>query len=122
MARYRKRTALPRAEGQNLAFHEWKRGDALKRNTLGVEEPLVEAEIFLPEIILVPLLAFDGDGYRLGYGGGYFDRTMRALRETAHPPQFIGVAYGLQEVEQVPIDDGDEKLDGILTEFGVSMF
>lgn len=124
MARYNKRTALPRAQDdKTLQFHAWQRGDALKRHaTLGIDEPLPDADMFLPAIVLVPLLAFDGDGYRLGYGGGYYDRTMRAMRAAADAPLFIGAAYGMQEIARVPVGEEDEPLDGILTETGVSMF
>ncbi len=92
------------------------------RHPLGVEEPLPTTPAIMPEIILVPLLAFDGEGYRLGYGGGYYDRTMEAMRRFETPPKFIGVAYGMQEIDQVPTGEYDQKLDGILTELGVSMF
>ena len=123
MGRYRKTTALPCVmPDKSLLFRQWRPGDALMRHALGMEEPTADAPTLLPEIILVPLLAFDGDGYRLGYGGGYYDRTMQALREVEKPPLFIGVAYSLQEVEQVPTGAEDQPLDGILTEFGVSMF
>lgn len=123
MAPYKKITALPRIHGERLQFHRWNRQDPLERHgELGMQEPLAQAEILLPAIVLVPTLAFDAAGYRLGYGGGYYDRTMRALRTAPRPPQFIGVAYGVQEIDQLPIDAHDEPLDGILTELGVSMF
>lgn len=123
MARFDKQTALPRmTEQKTLQFRRWRIGDALVRHALGVQEPAPNSVAMIPEIILVPLLAFDGEGYRLGYGGGYYDRTMEAMRRFEHPPQFIGVAYSMQEVDQVPSSDGDQRLDGILTELGVSMF
>jgi 5-formyltetrahydrofolate cyclo-ligase len=123
MARFNKQTALPaiRTDG-SLLYRRWSIGDRLVRHPLGMEEPAAEALEITPEIILVPLLAFDGEGYRLGYGGGYFDRAMQSLRTTATPPKFIGVAYSMQEVEMVPTDESDQPLDGILTELGVSMF
>ena len=71
---------------------------------------------------LVPLLAYDSKGYRLGYGGGYYDATMAAMRRFETPPLFIGVGYSMQELERVPTHEGDQRLDGILTELGVSMF
>lgn len=123
MARFEKRTALPHLTPEkSMIFREWKLGDPLIRHAMGMEEPKAEATEFIPEIILTPLIAFDGDGYRLGYGGGYYDRTMEALRALEKPPLFIGVAFSLQEVEQVPTDANDAPLDGILTELGVSMF
>ena len=124
MARFEKQTALPFITPENsLIFRAWKLGDALTRHaTLGMEEPTPDAPIVQPEIILVPLLAFDGEGYRLGYGGGYYDRMIAAAREAENPPQFIGVGYSMQEVDQVPTDAHDHPLDGVLTELGVSMF
>jgi len=123
MARYRKTTALPCVmPDKTLVFRQWQVGDALTRNSMGIEEPNPDAPAMVPEVILVPLLAFDGDGYRLGYGGGYYDRTIEHFRTLEKPPLFVGVAYSMQEVEQVPTEATDQPLDGILTEFGVSMF
>jgi 5-formyltetrahydrofolate cyclo-ligase len=125
MQRFAKISALPRMHGANepLTFHAWQRGDALVRHsTLGVEEPDPDAAKLVPDVILVPTLAFDGDGYRLGYGAGYYDRTLAALRSEASPPLCIGVAYSIQEVEHVPTSDHDQPLDGIITEHGVSIF
>ena len=70
----------------------------------------------------MPLLAFDARGYRLGYGGGYYDRSMKALRHMGIAPLFFGVAYSQQEVPALPAEAHDQKLDGILTEKGVSLF
>jgi 5-formyltetrahydrofolate cyclo-ligase len=123
MARFQKQSALPiMMPDKSLRFRSWRPGDALARHALGVEEPLESAHEITPAIILVPLLAFDGDGYRLGYGGGYYDRTMAHFRALPNPPLFIGVGYSLQEIEQVPNEPHDAPLDGILTELGVSMF
>ncbi|MDX2095102.1 MAG: 5-formyltetrahydrofolate cyclo-ligase [Alphaproteobacteria bacterium] len=123
MARYDKQTALPclTADGA-LLYRAWKPGDPLIRHPLGMEEPTADAAPVTPAIILVPLLAFDGAGYRLGYGGGYYDRSITTHRALEKPPLFIGVAYSLQEVAHVPTDAHDQPLDGILTELGVSMF
>ena len=124
MERFNKQTSLPCiTEEKTLIFREWKRHDPLLRHpTLGMEEPLAHAPMTLPAIILVPLLAFDSDGYRLGYGGGYYDRTMERLRQRDTPPLFIGVGYSIQEIDQVPTGEHDAPLDGVLTELGVSMF
>ena len=123
MARFEKATALPCVTlEKTLVYHQWTLGDALARHALGMKEPLADTPEITPAIILVPLLAFDGEGYRLGYGGGYYDRTMAASRAMNKPQQFIGVAYSMQEVEQVPTDEADQPLDGVLTELGVSMF
>lgn len=123
MARFNKTTALPWVTPEkSLLFREWKIGDPLERHTLGMEEPLASAPEITPAVVLVPLVAFDGEGYRLGYGGGFYDRTISQFREIKQPPLFIGVAYSMQEVDQVPTDEHDHPLDGILTELGVSMF
>ena len=123
MAKFNKRTALPRIAESVLAFHRWGKSDPLRRHPdFGSEEPLATAEPMLPAIVLVPLLAFDGAGNRLGYGGGFYDRTMHQLRDLPDAPLFIGAAYSIQELPTVPTDENDEQLDGILTEHGVSMF
>lgn len=124
MARYHKDTALPSmTEQKTLQFRRWQLGDPLQRHaTLGIEEPLPTAPAIIPQVVLVPLLAFDGDGYRLGYGGGYYDRTIALMRRFETPPLFVGAAYSMQEIDEVPSDAHDMPLDGILTELGVSMF
>ena len=123
MARYEKQTALPCVTPEkSLQFRAWAQGDPLTRHALGMEEPTGDAPEITPDIILVPLLAFDGEGYRLGYGGGYYDRTIERLRGQGKPPLFIGVGFSMQEVDQVPTSAHDAPLDGILTELGVSMF
>lgn len=123
MGRFGKQMALPTmTEQKALQFRKWRPGDPLVRHHMGVEEPPNTAPALIPAVVLVPLMAFDGDGYRLGYGGGFYDRTIAIMRKFAHPPLFIGVAYSMQEIEQVPVGEHDARLDGILTELGVSMF
>ncbi len=124
MQRFGKIGSLPCLTDQGmLQFRRWRRGDPLVRHhQLNVQEPLPTAETLIPAVVLVPLLAFDGDGFRLGYGAGYYDRTIAMMRLFEHPPLFIGVAHSGQEIEQVPTEPHDVPLDGILTELGVSMF
>ncbi len=123
MARFDKQTALPCiTEKKILQFRAWKPGEPLTRHPMGPEEPLATAPALLPTLVLVPLLAFDAGGGRLGYGGGLYDRTMEAMRRFEHPPLFVGVAVSAQELDAVPMDTHDQPLDGILTELGVSMF
>jgi 5-formyltetrahydrofolate cyclo-ligase len=124
MLPYRKITSLPRIQAPNsaLIFHQWQPGDALTRHALGHHEPNETAEIISPKIVLTPLLAFDEAGNRLGYGGGYYDYTMQHLREKDPATLFIGIAFSLQEVAHIPTQKHDCKLDGILTEQGVSLF
>ena len=116
--------ALPKltSETAPLEFRRWQPGEALIPHALGMKEPAPEAAPAMPDLILVPLLAFDASGHRLGYGGGYYDRTLAALRKGTHPPLAIGVAYGFQEVPSLPAEPHDRSLNGILTEHGVSMF
>jgi 5-formyltetrahydrofolate cyclo-ligase len=119
-----RRTALPRVTGRNapLTFHRWRAGEALVNHPLGMKEPAPDAPPLSPALVLVPLLGFDRSGHRLGYGGGYYDRTISALRLMPNPPLIIGVGYDFQEVAKLPAETHDVKLDGILTELGVSMF
>ena len=122
MRDYRKTICLPRIDGEALSFHIWNEDDALEQHGFGHAEPRAHAEEFTPAIVLVPLVAFDHHGHRLGYGGGYYDRTMQQMRARENPPLFVGVAYALQEVDHLPHEPHDQHLDGILTEQGVSMF
>ncbi len=125
MARFHKRTALPaiHAPEQPLIFREWQPGVPLEAAAFGTKQPLAEQPELVPEVVLVPLLAFDTAGHRIGYGSGYYDRTIRTLRQTLErPPWFIGTAFAIQEVPHIPTDESDQPLDGILTEEGVSVF
>ncbi len=109
--------SLPRMVGRDAAlrFHRWSPGDPLRRAAMGVQEPLPEQPEVVPEVIVVPLLAFDRRGYRLGYGGGYYDRTLSSLRRGT-TVLAIGFAFALQEVERVPATERDQRLDWIVTE------
>lgn len=124
MTRFRKTTALPRMEPRTklLHFREWREGDVLEQGAFSVREPQAESPAFIPAVVLVPTLAFDARGVRLGYGGGWYDRTMHTLRGHNAAPLFIGVAHAMQEVPELPYEPHDQLLDGILTELGVSMF
>lgn len=81
----------------------------------GIAEPPAHARLVTPDIILSPLLACDVRGYRLGYGGGFYDRTIAGLKEAQHSVYVIGVGYDAQYVRSVPIDEFDQPLDGLLT-------
>jgi 5-formyltetrahydrofolate cyclo-ligase len=102
--------------GKPLVFRHWTRGLALVPGGFGTSVPPPDAAIAVPDLLIVPLLAFDRGGHRLGYGGGFYDRTLEALRERAHPHVAVGVAYAGQEVLTVPCHDGDQRLDWIVTE------
>lgn len=98
-----------------LLFRSWWPEDELVPARFGLREPLPSAPEFEPDILLVPLLAFDKAGHRLGYGAGYYDRTLRALR-ARRPTLAIGIAYAGQEVGALPAEPHDEKLDWVVTE------
>lgn len=113
-----RRISLPVVMGANqaLSFRQWTPGCDMNTDQFGVSYP-AEGESLNPQLVFIPLLAFTTRGERLGYGGGYYDRTLASLR--AQGDVFAcGVAYAGQEVEFLPTDDHDERLDGILTEDG----
>ena len=109
--------ALPVVMGREdpLHFRRYNIGDRLAINRLGISEPLDTAPEVVPDVILLPLLAFDGDLQRLGYGGGFYDRTVAALRKQKHITT-IGLAFSCQEVAAVPHEAHDVCLDKIVTE------
>lgn len=114
--------ALPAvAEGSDLlAFRRWRPGDRLTEGRYGIMEPAADAEAVIPDMVIAPLLAFDGTGGRLGYGGGYYDRTLRALRKL-RPIVAVGVGFAAQGVAAVPFDaETDERLDWLVTETGAA--
>jgi len=114
--------ALPVTDGPNsaLSFRQWTPDCELQPDRHGVRVPVGTSDV-RPELILVPLLAFTDAGERLGYGGGYYDRTLAGLR--AKSEVFAcGIAYAGQKVTSLPTDDHDERLDGILTEDGFREF
>ncbi|MDR3528862.1 MAG: 5-formyltetrahydrofolate cyclo-ligase [Rhizomicrobium sp.] len=115
--------ALPAitAKGEALRFHRWQQDDALAPHPYGVLEPHVSAEIVFPDVLLVPLLAFDASGHRLGYGGGYYDRTLEKLRAQKKVTA-IGIAYAGQEIAAVPHGPHDQRLDAVLSETGLRRF
>lgn len=111
--------ALPRVDEADapMAFHAWKPGDPVEADLQGCQAPMASAPTLEPDLFILPLVAFDRTGGRLGQGGGYYDRTLAALRGHIRPV-FIGLAFCGQEVARVPVDAHDQKLDGILTERG----
>ena len=111
--------ALPSipVDRQALVFRAWEPGEDLVPGPFGTSEPDAEAEVVHPELFLIPLLAFDRSGGRLGYGGGYYDRTLSALRGWSSF-RAIGVAFAGQQVDTVPVGADDVPLDGVVTEAG----
>lgn len=102
------------AESRPLRFSRWTPDGPLRAGPFGAQVPLVDA--FLdPEIVIVPLVAFDRQGGRLGYGGGFYDRTLARLR-AVRPTLAIGFAYGAQAADQLPLEQTDQPLDMIVTD------
>ena len=99
------------ARATPLRFRLWRPGEALREGAFRVMVP-AQGAVAVPDVLIVPLLAFDRRGYRLGYGGGFYDRTLAAL----HRPRAIGLAFAAQEVEEVPAGPTDLPLDLIVTE------
>jgi 5-formyltetrahydrofolate cyclo-ligase len=113
------RLCLPvmEAKGKPLLFRAWSPGDALEEVMWGIREPLASAPLVEPDVLLSPLLAFDRFGYRLGYGGGFYDRTLARLR-SLKTVVAIGLSLDEQKVDAVPHADYDERVDWVLTPSG----
>lgn len=110
------RAALPVvvAEASPLAFREWRPDTPLEADRYGIPTP-VAGDWLQPDLILLPLNGFDGDGYRLGYGGGYFDRTLAAL---APRPLAVGVGFEVNRLASIRPEGHDQRLDWLVTEDG----
>ena len=113
------RIALPVVTGaaRPLVFRRWEPGAVLVPGRFGTQEPDEAADVLVPALVLVPLLAFDDAGWRIGYGGGFYDRTLEALRGSGSVTA-IGVAFAGQQTASVPHGEHDQPLDGIITEAG----
>jgi 5-formyltetrahydrofolate cyclo-ligase len=111
--------ALPRTPGRGglLSFRAWDFGQPLEPGPFGTMHPAAKAPLAVPDLVLVPLLAFDARGARLGAGGGFYDRTLASLSA-----QRIGVAYAAQEVSSIPTEPHDVLLDAVVTEMGFRRF
>jgi 5-formyltetrahydrofolate cyclo-ligase len=105
------------ADGQPLQFRTWEPGCVTIKGAFGAQIPEV-GEWVIPEIVIVPLVAFDVQGGRLGYGGGFYDRTLEQLR-SLRPTMAIGFAYAAQEDCALPLEPTDQPLDLIVTEKGI---
>ena len=101
---------------QDLIFRLYDKKTNLKKGKFGVLEPNENQKEILPDIILTPCLAFDNFFYRLGYGGGYYDRTFKKFKKLGHPFISVAVAYDDQKIKKVITDKNDQKIDFILTE------
>ncbi len=118
------RCALPYVDKKRhvLVFREWQPGAAMIAGPFQIPEPAPEAAELSPTILLTPLLAYDSEGFRLGYGGGYYDGALAALRRAGGPVLAVGTAFSEQMVERVPHHNRDEQLDWIVTERGAIPF
>lgn len=107
---------------QQIVFRELVPGAPLVDCGFGTMAPGPEAEVLDPDIMLVPLSAFDARGQRIGYGGGYYDRAIARLHALERRPQLIGIAFDCQEVASVPTEPHDIGLQALLSESGLRIF
>lgn len=116
--------SLPVVKNKNAAliFRHWQPDQPLQRGTYGIAQPPESNRLAVPELILVPMLAFDGNGHRLGYGGGYYDRTIHEFRKNTPELATLGVAFGSQRLDAIPADKNDIALDAVATENGIERF
>ena len=108
-------------EGKPLIFHQWRVGESLCDGPYQTKQPDNSAPVMRPDLILAPLLAFDSDFWRLGYGGGFYDRTLAGFEAEGHHAVVIGIAFDESEVETVPTGPYDKALSGILTPSGLRL-
>ena len=114
-----KNILLPAIEKNNsMNFFSWKKNEVLVLNKYGIPEP-IKSKIKIPDIVLVPTLAFDNTKYRLGYGRGFYDRYLNKLKKKNNKIVSVGVAFSFQKYHKLPISKNDEILDFILTEKGL---
>jgi len=114
-------TAMPEtpSPGNPLVFRRWAPGDDLVDGPYGTSQPSAAAPVVVPGIILAPMLAFDTMCWRLGYGGGFYDRTLAGLRDCGQTVTAIGIAFDGQLVDKVPVGPFDMPLDAVLTPSGL---
>jgi 5-formyltetrahydrofolate cyclo-ligase len=110
-------TALPLVVGRGsaLTFRLWRPGDPTRKGAMSIQEPVEDAPVVEPDLLFVPLACFDRSGHRIGYGAGYYDRTLANLR-AMKPVHAVGVADGICEVAAVPHESHDQTLDALVTE------
>lgn len=102
-------------KGERLTFRAWDWGQPLEEGVWGIQVPLASAPVVEPDVLIVPLLGFDHRGGRLGFGGGFYDRTLADLR-SKKPVLAVGVAFEVQRVFEIPLEPTDQPLDWIVTE------
>ena len=104
--------------GTSLSFHHWTFGAALDTGRFDIQQPFPDAEQLFPDVICVPLLAFDRKCQRLGYGGGYYDRTLAGLRRQGHKVTAVGLAYAGQQIDSLVTGPYDVSMETVLTPEG----
>lgn len=112
-------TLLPKIKDKNLLkFEEWNSKDILITNKFGIPEPIETQKSYVPDIVLVPLLAFDKKMNRLGYGKGFYDRYLHKVTNKNKKTEAIGIAFSFQKYKEIPSSKFDFKLNNIFTEKG----
>jgi len=114
------RIFLPVITGKNsMHFYKWEKHDVLQINKFGMLEPFKSFKNIVPNVMLIPLLAYDNKNNRLGYGGGFYDRYLKKYLKTYNNILTIGIAFSFQKHHKLPVSNNDVKLDYILTEKGI---
>lgn len=113
--------ALPAIVNDEIVFRSWRNGNPLVPRKFGLWVPPREAAVMQPTLLIVPMAAFDATGARIGYGKGYYDRAIARLRALHGQVATIGVAFAAQEVETIPFEPWDQRLDYVVTERGVAV-
>ena len=103
----------------SMNFYKWKKNEVLRINQFGMLEPALLSDHIVPDIMLVPLLAYDNQNNRLGYGGGFYDRYLNKYLKTYNNILTIGIAFSFQKHHKIPVINNDVKLNYILTEKGI---
>jgi 5-formyltetrahydrofolate cyclo-ligase len=106
-------------EGEPLRFHRWQIGGLLDDGPYGTKQPPASNDKCTPDVILAPMLAFEASGWRLGYGGGFYDRTIAGLRGIGRRVAVIGIAYDGQKLDKIPVGPYDMPLDAVLSPAGL---
>tara|TARA_B100000900_G_scaffold352503_1_gene320204 strand:- start:2954 stop:3502 length:549 start_codon:yes stop_codon:yes gene_type:complete len=105
-------------QNNQMDFYKWSQKEPLKINKYGIPEP-ISKKIFYPDILFVPLVAFDSQLNRLGYGGGFYDRYIDKIEKNKKKILKIGFSYSFQKLKKIPINSHDKKLDFVITEKGI---
>ena len=102
-----------------MHFHKWEKNNVLQINQFGMLEPAIKLNHIVPDIMLIPLLAYDLDNNRLGYGGGFYDRYLNKYLKKHNDILTVGIAFSFQKYHKLPVSSSDVKLNYILTEKGI---